>query len=161
MPNMINRTIPTVASKEKIVVNVMWSMLVPFLSSRSSLRFVPNRTGFSVVESFSYNFEDFRVMTQPAMEELDTAFLAGIQKSNDLDVHERQFACVQRNPRLNYCSAATAGPEFFPILMSSWLRLTEPSTDQPPPKALQSDTKKTRTAVSALTRSSLIESLVR
>jgi hypothetical protein len=28
------------------------------------------------------------------MEELDTAFLAGIQKSNDLDVCERQFAWV-------------------------------------------------------------------
>jgi hypothetical protein len=95
------------------------------------------------------------------MEEVDTAFLAGIQKSNDLDVHERQFACIQRNPRLNYCSAATAGPEFFPVLMSSWLRLSERSTAQPPPKALQSETKETRTAVSALTRSSLIESLVR
>ena len=63
MPNMINRTIPTVASKEKIVVNVMWSMIVPFLSSHSSLRFVPNRTGFSVVESFPYSCEAFRVMT--------------------------------------------------------------------------------------------------
>jgi len=28
------------------------------------------------------------------MEKLDTAFLAGIQKSNDLDVYERQFAWV-------------------------------------------------------------------
>jgi hypothetical protein len=98
---------------------------------------------------------------RPAMEEVDTVFLAGIQKSNDLDVHARQFACVQRNPRLNYCSAATAGPEFFPLLVSSLPRLTERSTAQPPPKALQSETKETRTAVSALTRSSLIESLVR
>ena len=36
----------------------------------------------------SYRYE------RPAMEGLDTAFLAGIQKSNDLDVYERQFAWV-------------------------------------------------------------------
>jgi hypothetical protein len=31
---------------------------------------------------------------RPEMEKLDTAFLAGIQKSNDLDVYERQFTWV-------------------------------------------------------------------
>ena len=37
----------------------------------------------------------------PAMEELDTVFLTVIQKSNDLDVHERHSVEVQRNPRLS------------------------------------------------------------
>src|ERR1041385_3999457 len=36
MPHVITRTIPTVATKEKIVINVMWSMIVPFLSSGAS-----------------------------------------------------------------------------------------------------------------------------
>jgi hypothetical protein len=60
---MISSAIPIVVSKEKIVVNVMWSMIVPILSSDSSLGFVPHRTGFSVVESFPYGCEAFRVMT--------------------------------------------------------------------------------------------------
>jgi len=33
------------------------------------------------------------------MEELDTAFLAAIQKSNDLDVYEHHSTEVQCNPR--------------------------------------------------------------
>src|SRR4029077_5012961 len=35
---------------------------------------------------------------RPAIEELDTSFLTGIQKSNDLDVHERHSVEVQHNP---------------------------------------------------------------
>ena len=34
------------------------------------------------------------------MEEFDTTFVAGIQKSNGLDIHERHSVEVQRNPRL-------------------------------------------------------------
>ena len=34
------------------------------------------------------------------MEEFDTAFLAGIQKSNRLNVYERHSFEIQRNPRL-------------------------------------------------------------
>jgi len=34
------------------------------------------------------------------MEDLDAAFLAAIQKSNDFNVHERHSIEVQRNPRL-------------------------------------------------------------
>ena len=36
---------------------------------------------------------------RPAIEELDTAFFTGIQKSNDLDIHERHSVEVQCNPR--------------------------------------------------------------
>src|SRR5437868_3223566 len=64
MPHRITNTIPTVASKEKIVINVMWSMIAPFLSSHSSLRFVPHRTGLSVVESLPYSCEDFWILTK-------------------------------------------------------------------------------------------------
>jgi hypothetical protein len=32
------------------------------------------------------------------MEQLGTAFFAGIQKSNDLDIHKRYSVKVQRNP---------------------------------------------------------------
>jgi hypothetical protein len=32
------------------------------------------------------------------MEELDTAFLTGVQKSNYLDIHERHTVEVQCNP---------------------------------------------------------------
>jgi hypothetical protein len=35
----------------------------------------------------------------PAIEELDTAFFTGVQKSNYLDIHERHSVEVQRNPR--------------------------------------------------------------
>jgi len=35
-----------------------------------------------------------------AMEQLGTAFLAGIQKSNGLDIHKRHSVKVHRNPRL-------------------------------------------------------------
>ncbi len=111
MPHIISSTIPIVVSKEKIVVNVMWSMIVLFLSSRSSLRFVPHRTGFSVVESFPHSCEDFRVMTNEIPQDGE--------------------------------------------------RPTEGSPDQPPPKARYRETKATRIAVSALVRSSLVESLVR
>src|SRR6185295_14304349 len=38
---------------------------------------------------------------RPAIEELDTSFLAGIQKSNDLDVPERHSVEVQQNPGLS------------------------------------------------------------
>ena len=34
------------------------------------------------------------------MEQLGTAFLAGIQKSNGLDIHKRHSVKVHRNPRL-------------------------------------------------------------
>ncbi len=36
---------------------------------------------------------------RPAVEELDAAFFTGVQKSNDLDIHERHSVEVQRNPR--------------------------------------------------------------
>jgi hypothetical protein len=36
---------------------------------------------------------------RPAVEELDTVFFTGVQKSNDLDIHERHSVEVQRNPR--------------------------------------------------------------
>ena len=51
---------------------------------------------------FSTFFTDHPLLyVRPAMEELDTVFLAGVQKSNDLDVHERHSVEVQRNPRLS------------------------------------------------------------
>jgi hypothetical protein len=49
--------------------------------------------------SFPAFFTDHPLLyVRPAMEELDTAFLAGVQKSNYLDVHERHSVEVQRNP---------------------------------------------------------------
>ena len=32
------------------------------------------------------------------MEQLGTAFFAGIQKSNDLDIHQHHTVQIQRNP---------------------------------------------------------------
>ena len=50
---------------------------------------------------------------RPAMEELDATFLAGIQKSNDLDIHECHALEVQRAGQLR---AIDLQPQFIEML---------------------------------------------
>jgi len=61
-----------------------------------------NRTLESTLLSVPAFFTDHPLpYVRPAIEELDTVFFTGAQKSNDLDIHERHSVEVQRNPRLS------------------------------------------------------------
>jgi hypothetical protein len=56
---------------------------------------------FSALFSSVFFTDHPLLYVRSAMDELDAAFLAAIQKSNYLDVYERHSIEVQRNPRLS------------------------------------------------------------
>ena len=89
-------------NNENDVLHGVISFLKSSICHWNSLLLCVDRFGYQhrTALSFPAFFTEHPLLyVRPAIEELDPAFLTGVQKSNYLDIHERHSVEVQRNPR--------------------------------------------------------------